>query len=244
MARLTPVITATSVFPFASRTALVRHEPPGRSTNRMAGLSSIARASRSASAPESQPSLLTATSASLTPVIAATAARSASATAACETITPRVASLIVLLEVLQHLAPLGHAVEQRRLVPPAERHVVAVAGDVHDVVRDQPVAALDQVEHAFALADPRAPEEQESHAEHVRQRAVHGRGRGERVVEERLQAPVELGGLELGADDGHALGARQLQQLGGHLLPLRDHDARDIELKERLERLAALVRAE
>src|SRR5206468_4650860 len=112
MARLTPVITATSVFPFANRTALVRHEPPGRSTNRMAGLSSIARASRSASAPESQPSLLTATSASLTPVIAATAARSASATAACETITPRVASLIVLLEVLQHLAPLGHAVEQ------------------------------------------------------------------------------------------------------------------------------------
>src|SRR5436309_867980 len=112
MARLTPVITATSDLPFASRTALVKHEPPGRSTNRTAGLSPIARARRAARAPESHPSLLTATSASLTPVSAATAGNSACATAACETITPRVGSLIVFLEILQHFPALGHAVEQ------------------------------------------------------------------------------------------------------------------------------------
>src|SRR5260370_33860383 len=193
------------------------------------------------------------------PVIASTAATSDSATAACDTITPR-SSLIVLLEVLPHAALLlerlvqplveplrrihaavaqqmvhrhhftdhgqvlagierhrhqrqphaenlgllsvqpgaivlarvvpilelhhdldafllphrAHA-EQRvdvdqpdaadlHVVPgdldaPADQHVVAAPGDVHHVVGDETVAALDQIEHAFALADPRAPRE-------------------------------------------------------------------------------------
>src|SRR2546427_6231839 len=43
-------------------------------------------------------------------------------------------------------------------------------------------------------SDPRAPEEEEPHAEHVGERAVHrGAGR-ERVVEEGLQPAVELRG--------------------------------------------------
>src|SRR3989441_5879163 len=74
IARFTPVTTATSGLPRASRTQLVRHEPPGRSTNRTAGLLSIAWVRRSARAPRSQPSFDTGTSASRTPVIAATAA--------------------------------------------------------------------------------------------------------------------------------------------------------------------------
>src|SRR5213592_591155 len=143
MARLTPVITATSEFPFASRTALVRHEPPGRSTNRTAGLSPIARARRAARAPESHPSLLTATSASLTPVIAATADNSACATAACETITPRVGSLIVFLEILQHFAALGHAVEQP---------LVELPRGVDAAVAQQMVHRHDLADHRQVLA--------------------------------------------------------------------------------------------
>src|SRR5947208_7621395 len=266
IARFTPVTTATSDLPRASRTELVRQEPPGRSTNNTAGLLPIAWVRRSASAPVSHPSFDTGTSASFTPVIAATAASSAWATAACDTITPRRGSLIVLLEILLQLAALGEPLEQpvveragrvhatvaqqvvhghdladhgqvlagverhrdhregyvehprrltvdpgavvlaagvplvelhddldplllphrphpeqgadvdephaadlhvvlRQLVAAADQEVVAAARDVDDVVRDQAVAALHQVEHAFALADPRLAEEQEAHAE-------------------------------------------------------------------------------
>src|SRR2546422_9059135 len=89
IARLTPVTTARFVLLLASRMELVRQEPPGRSTNSTAGCWAIAAVPRAVKAPESQPSLLTGTRASSTPVIAATAAFSACATAACETITPR-----------------------------------------------------------------------------------------------------------------------------------------------------------
>src|SRR3989475_6945428 len=70
IARFTPVTTATSVRPRASRTELVRHEPPGRSTNSTAGFASIAFVTGSAQAPRSQPAFATGTRPSLTPVIA------------------------------------------------------------------------------------------------------------------------------------------------------------------------------
>src|SRR2546422_6098081 len=112
IARSTPFTPATSVPPFASRTDVVRHEPPGRSTNSTAGRPPIARMRRSVSAPESQPSFDTGTSASLTPVCSSDLASSAWATAACVTITPRSGSLIVFLEVLLQLASLRHALQQ------------------------------------------------------------------------------------------------------------------------------------
>src|SRR2546425_7733494 len=340
IARLTPVTTATSVLPRASRIEVVRQEPPGRSTNSTAGRPPIASASRVVSAPESQPSLLTGTSASPIPVMAATAARSAWATAACDTITPRSGSLIVLLEVLLELALLGHAADEalveglgrvhaavaqqmvhghhladhrevlarverhgderqrhfqhlrllaldagavvlaprvpvleldddldalllphrpdpeqrldvdqphaadlhvmsRQLVPAPDQHVVAAAVDVHDVVRDQAGAPLHQIEHALALAHPRAPEEEQPHSEHVGGPAVHRGAGGERVVEERLQPGVQLRGLELGADHRDALRPGQLEQLGRRLLALRDHHAGDVETEQGLERPAA-----
>src|SRR5439155_807420 len=230
IARLTPVTTATFVLPLASRMELVRQEPPGRSTNSTAGCSAIAAVTRAVNAPESQPSLLTGTRASSTPVIAATAAFNACATAACETITPRSGSLIVLLEVLLQLALLRHPLEQP-LVEMLRRVLAAVA---HQVAH----------RHALALADPGATKEEQDHAEHVGERGVYRGSRREGVVEERLQAPVELGGLELRADHGDALVARELQQLGRRVLRLRDDDARQVEPEEGLERRAALGGAE
>src|SRR3989454_5037046 len=143
MARFTPVTTATSVLPRASRIEVVRQEPPGRSTNSTAGRPSIASASRVVSAPESQPSLLTGTSASPMPVMAATAARSAWATAACDTITPRSGSLIVLLEVLLQLALLGHA---------ADEALVEGLGRIHSAVPQQVVHRHDLADHREVLA--------------------------------------------------------------------------------------------
>src|SRR6266487_5514791 len=131
IARFTPVTTATLVLPRASRTELVRHEPPGRSTNRRVGLLSIACVRRSARAPVSQPSFDTGTSASRTPVIAATAARRAWATAACETITPRSGSLIVFLEILLELAAFGEALEQPVVERPRRIHAAVAQQVVH-----------------------------------------------------------------------------------------------------------------
>src|SRR5690349_21090173 len=345
IARFTPVTTATSARPRASRTELVRHDPPGRSTKSTAGRPSMARMSRSVSAPVSHPSFETGTRASFTPVIAATAVSNACATAACDTITPRRGSLIVLLEILLQLAAVGKALDQtvvegacrvhpaiaeqvihrhdltdygevlarveghrderqrhvedlrglpvdagsvvfaRRVpiveldhdldafllahrtdaeqganvdqpdpadlhvmlgqfVPAADQHVVAAARDVHEVVRHQPMATLDEVEHTLALADPRAPEEQQTNAEYVRQRRMHRRGGCERLVEERLQATIELGRFESRANHRHALRARELEQLRGWLLPLGDDDARQVELEQHFERPAARRRVE
>src|SRR5216110_1007385 len=129
IARFTPVTSAMSDLPLASRMELVKQDPPGRSTNSTAGWPPIAAVSRAVSAPESQPSLLTETRASSTPVIAATADFSACATAAWDTITPRSGSLIVLLEVLLELAPLRHPLEEA-LVEVLRRIHAAVAQQV------------------------------------------------------------------------------------------------------------------
>src|SRR4029077_1406605 len=164
IARFTPVTTATSDLPRASRTALVRHEPPGRSTNSTAGLVPIACVRRSASAPVSQPSFDTGMSASFTPVIAATAASSACATAACDTITPRRGSLIVLLEIFLQLAALRH---------PLEQTVVERAGRIHAAVAEQVVHRDDLADHREVLAGvQRDRDHREGHVEHARRLAV------------------------------------------------------------------------
>src|SRR5881628_3296062 len=343
MARFTPVTTATSALPRASRTELVRHEPPGRSTNSTAGRAPIAAVSRAARAPESQPSFDTGTSASPTPVMTFTAATNAWATAEWETITPLNGSLIIFLEVFLQLAPLRHPLEQplvegpcrvdaavaqqmvhrhdladhgqvlpwverdrherqsdveqlrrlavepgavvlarrvpvlelhhhfdplllahgtdaeqradvdqadtadfhvmaRQLVPATDQHVVPLSRDVHQVVRNEAMAALHEIEHALALADTGAAQKQEAHPEYVGEGGVHrGAGR-ERVVQKRLEPSVELGRLELGADHRHALGPRQLDQLGGRLLAFGNDDTRQVEPEEGLERPAPLGR--
>src|SRR5436190_23184451 len=171
IARFTPVTTATSDLPRASRTELVRHDPPGRSTNSTTGWLPIAAVSRAVSAPESQPSLLTETRASSTPVIAATADFSACATAACDTITPRSGSLIVFLEVLLQLAPLRH---------PLEEALVEVLRRIH-------AAVAQQVVHRHHLTDD---------GEILARVERHGHER-QRDVEELGRLPVEAGAIVL-----------------------------------------------
>src|SRR5579883_16117 len=58
------------------------------------------------------------------------------------------------------------------LVPPAHEHVGAAPGGDHQIVGDEPVPALDEVEHALRLADAALAREEEAHPEDVRQRPV------------------------------------------------------------------------
>src|SRR5437899_2115299 len=121
----------------------------------------------------------------------------------------------------------------------ADEHVVAPPRDVYDVIGDEAVTARDQVEDAFALADAGTAAKQQAHTEDVSERTVDRRTGRESVVKKWLEAPIELGGLELGADNGDAAVARQLHQFTRRLLPLRDDDAGQLMGQERVDRLAA-----
>ena len=134
-------------------------------------------------------------------------------------------------------------VMRRELVTAADEDVVAAAGHLHHVVRDEAVASLDQVEHALALPDSRPADEEQPDAVHVRERAVQRGARRERLFDDRLDPPVEFRRLELAAEHRHAPGAGELEQLGRNLLPLRDEDAGQLEAEEFLERGLRAARA-
>jgi len=57
------------------------------------------------------------------------------------------------------------------LVAATDQDVIAPPGDMHDIVRDQPMPTLDEIEHAFALADPERPRNS-AHAEPRRPASV------------------------------------------------------------------------
>src|SRR5687767_1878665 len=132
----------------------------------------------------------------------------------------------------------------RHLVSLADEDIGAPSGNLHDVVGDQAMTPLHEIEHALALSNPGTPDEQQADAVHVRQRAVEGGTRGESLLDERLDAPVELGGLEPRSQHRNPARLGELEHLRGDLQSLRDEDAWQLELEERLQRTAAGLRAE
>src|SRR5207249_7880273 len=175
IARFTPVTTARSTLPRAYRTAPVRHEPPGRSTNSTAGFPPIAAVRRSARARSSQPSLLTGNNASSTPAIAATAATRDWATAEWDTTMPRSGSLIVFLEILFHFGPLPHGADQA---------LVEGLGRVHTAVAEQVVHRHDLADHGEVLA--RVQGHHDDRQAHVEQGRLPGVQSGAVVLATRL----------------------------------------------------------
>ena len=57
--------------------------------------------------------------------------------------------------------------------------------DLHDVVRHQPVAAVDEVQRALRLADAALPHDQDAQAEHVDEHGVEVQAQGQPLLEER-----------------------------------------------------------
>ena len=127
-----------------------------------------------------------------------------------------------------------------KLVAATEQDLRATTRDHHHVVGHEAMPAFHQIEHALRLADAAASDEQESNAEDVGQRRVQRRRRREFLLEPRLDAAVELVGLETRSDDRHAGAGRQLHHLRGRLLALRDEHRRDREREERAEDLPTL----
>src|SRR5690606_35162578 len=127
------------------------------------------------------------------------------------------------------------------LVAAPDEDVVAAPRDVDDIVRDEAVAALDQVQHALALADAAPADEQQAHAVHVRERAVHGRGRREVLLEVQLGPPVQLARLERRAEERDLALPRGLDHHGRDVESLGHDHGRDVETEEGVDRPAELV---
>ena len=104
------------------------------------------------------------------------------------------------------------------------------------------MAPLNQIEHALALADAGPPHEEQAHPVHVRERSMQGGGRREGVLDDWLDAPVELGGLEGGAKHRHMPVTGQVEQRLWRREVLGDEDGREVILEEPLERRSPRLR--
>ena len=69
----------------------------------------------------------------------------------------------------------------------ADQHV-AHPLDLDHVVRDQPVAAVDEVERALRLPDPALAQDQHAQAEHVQEHRVQVQPGGQPLLEEAPRA--------------------------------------------------------
>lgn len=106
----------------------------------------------------------------------------------------------------------------------------AVADERHDdvVVGDERVAALDQRQGAFALADAGGAAEQHADALDVDERGVEVRTGGELLLEEHRGLGREVLGLELGADQRDAMAVRDAQEQVVDRQAARDDDRGDL----------------
>ena len=108
-----------------------------------------------------------------------------------------------------------------------------------EIVGHEAVPALDEIQHALGLADAALADEQQPDAEYVGERPVQVGRRREFVFEPRLEAVVELVGLEVRANERDARCRGEVEQIRTRLLPFRDEHARNREGEELAQVLLA-----
>src|SRR5207237_8595671 len=86
------------------------------------------------------------------------------------------------------------------LVTAANEHIVAALAGDDEIVGNEAMPALHQVQHTFRLADSALAGKKQSNSKHVRQRSVKRDRRRKLHLQDRLDAPVELGGFQAGAN--------------------------------------------
>jgi hypothetical protein len=99
--------------------------------------------------------------------------------------------------------------------------------DLDDIVRHQPMSAVDQLEGALGLADPAVAEDERAQSEDVEEDGVEVKAGGETLFQEGGEELDECRGLERGREKGHARGAGGRDQLTGRGQALGQHEARD-----------------
>ena len=117
---------------------------------------------------------------------------------------------------------------------------IADAADLHRVVRNEPVAALDQLDGRLALADAAVAEDQYALAVHVHQHAV-ARDHGRQLVVEEVDGHArKLDRGVLRAQQGAAVFLRHLHALGEHVELAGDDQRGDLVLEQILKAFAPL----
>ena len=114
------------------------------------------------------------------------------------------------------------------------------AADLHRVVRDQAVAALDELDGGLALADAALAEQQKALAVDLDEHAVARDARRELDVEERDQRGQEARGAVGGAQQRDAVPLRRVEHLRRRLEAAREDHGRGLFLKKFFE-LALLL---
>jgi hypothetical protein len=118
------------------------------------------------------------------------------------------------------------------LVSSADQDIIASAGDLHHIIGYQAVPALHQIEDALALADSRPADEEQANPIDVGQRPMQRRARSKCFFDDRLDAAVELGSLQLTAQDRNSLHPGELQQLRRRILALGYEDTGQVEAEK------------
>ena len=98
--------------------------------------------------------------------------------------------------------------------------------DFHCVVRDQPVAALDQLNCGLALADAAVSQQQDAFAVHLHEHPVTGDAGSELDVQIGNQRRHKAGGCIRGAQQRHLILFAAGLQLAQHLQPPGNHNRR------------------
>ena len=113
--------------------------------------------------------------------------------------------------------------------------------DLHGVVRHQTVAALQQLDGRFALADAGFPQQQHALSVDIHQHAVAGDLRSQRPVQVVDDLAGQLHGVQLGTQQRAAVLPGNLQQLGEDLHVPGDDEGRYLAAQQIVEHPAAVL---
>ena len=122
--------------------------------------------------------------------------------------------------------------------------VVREALDDDEVVRHEPVPALDEGESALALADARVAEEERPEAADLEEDAVQSRARRERLLEKRGEAFDDDARHARRHEERDVAPAAEARENRTRVDPLRDDDAGHRKRREGIEALAGDARRE
>ena len=126
----------------------------------------------------------------------------------------------------------------------AHQGVAVDAPDLHGVVGDQPVAALDELQRGLALADAAVAHQEQALAVDLDQHAVQGHARGQRFLQRVDHVRLEFRGVHLGDEHAAVILARHLDALGEGGHAVADDERADVVLHETLEGAQPLLGGE
>ena len=121
------------------------------------------------------------------------------------------------------------------------KRLVRNPADLHRVVRDQPVAALNQLDGGLALADAAVAQQQDALAVDLHQHAVAGDARRQVHLQGGDHRRHKIAGRKTGAQQRNLIGVGRRHHLLGDVQVAADDDRRHLLGKELIQKLLPLL---